>query len=90
MPVSQGHTCADIIITDIDMPKITGLDFIENQLKRGCKVRNLATMSGSWSDSQMKRAAELGCKAFTKPFDINELMSWLNHCEKSIDPARRL
>jgi len=89
-PCPVGYTCADIIITDINMPNVTGLEFIENQIKHGCQVSNFAAMSGSWSESEVTRATELGCKIFKKPFDFNEIISWLNHCEKNIDPSRRL
>ncbi len=42
------HSCGDIIITDIDMPNISGLDFFENLLNHGCKVNNFMLMSGEW------------------------------------------
>ena len=89
-PCPVGYTCADIIITDLNMPNITGLEFIENQIKHGCKVRNIALISGDWSEPEMKRAHELGCVTFSKPLRIAELIDWLNQCEKRIDPNREL
>lgn len=89
-PCPAGYICADIIITDIDMPNITGLEFIENQQKHGCKVRHFAVMSGSWSDAELTHAAELGCAIFNKPFRFNELSAWLDNCEKEIAPGRKL
>jgi CheY-like chemotaxis protein len=89
-PCPVGYTCADIIITDLNMPNITGLEFIENQIKHGCKVRNIALISGDWSEPEMKRAHELGCLTFSKPLRIAELIDWLNECEKRIDPNRKL
>jgi len=32
----------------------------------------------------------LGCKVFSKPIDVQELVGWLNECEGRIDPARML
>ncbi len=42
--------CTNIIITDINMPEMTGLEFIEHQKRNGCKVQNIAVMSGRWTD----------------------------------------
>jgi DNA-binding NtrC family response regulator len=89
-PCPESHTCGDIIITDIDMPDVTGLELIENQIKRSCKVRHFGVMSGTWSNSVVKHASELGCKIFKKPFGINELRDWLDQCEKTLNPSRKL
>jgi YesN/AraC family two-component response regulator len=89
-PCPVSHICADIIMTDLNMPNITGLEFIENQIKHGCKVRNIALISGDWSEPEMNRAHELGCMSFSKPLRIAELIAWLNQCEKRIDPNRKL
>jgi len=89
-PCPVSHICADTIMTDLNMPNITGLEFIENQIKRGCKVRNIALISGDWSEPEMYRAHELGCMTFSKPLRIAELIAWLNQCEKRIDPNRKL
>ena len=35
-----GKTCADIIISDVNMPFVSGLDFIKSQVHKGCKVKN--------------------------------------------------
>ncbi len=84
-----GYICGDIIITDINMPNITGLDFIENQIKHGCKVRNFGVMSGSWSDSEVRHAKEFGCTIFKKPFGIDELNNWLDQCKTKGRPRYR-
>lgn len=89
-PCPARYSCADIIITDLNMPNMTGLDLIENQIDRGCKVRNLAVLSGDWSDHEVKRASQLGCMTFSKPLRVAELNEWLNQCEKGIDPERKL
>ena len=76
--------------TDIDMPKVSGLKLIENQIRRGCKVRHFGVMSGVLSNSVVKHAIELGCKIFKKPFEINKLRDWLDQCEKSLNSSRKL
>ena len=84
------HSCADIIISDIDMPNVSGIEFVADQVKKGCKVKHIALMSGGWSASYLHQANALGCKTFSKPFDLRELKKWLDECEKRIEPASRL
>ncbi|HIE44472.1 MAG TPA: response regulator [Candidatus Omnitrophica bacterium] len=87
----MNYTCGDFIITDIHMPSMTGLDFIENQLRQGgCKSMNFAVMSADWTDLQLQQAKRLGCYVLKKPFDPQELIDWLVECEKKIDPKRKL
>ncbi len=33
---------------------------------------------------------ELGCKVFSKPIAVQELVGWLKECEGRIDPSRML
>ena len=80
------HICAHIIITDLYMPNMTGLEFIEHLKSSGCKVQNLAVMSGRWTDENLEYAQRLGCHVIKKPFKIDEIEKWLNECEKRIDP----
>ena len=42
-PIHQA--CADIIISDLNMPFMKGLDFLEQQIRKGCKCKHLALMS---------------------------------------------
>ncbi|NIS68503.1 MAG: hypothetical protein GTO12_05980 [Proteobacteria bacterium] len=91
-PCPQNHACGDVFITDNIMPNKTGLEFIENQIHHGCRAieKNKAVMSGKWTDAELEQAKRLGCKTFQKPFKTNEFLSWLDECEKRIDPNRKL
>jgi CheY-like chemotaxis protein len=86
------HECMDVLITDQRTPKMTGLDFIENQTRNGCKaiMKNKAVISGNWTKEECEQAKSLGCQIFNKPFRIEEISEWLDECEKSIDPNRKL
>ena len=33
----DGQTCTDIILTDINMPVMRGIDFVEKQIDKGCQ-----------------------------------------------------
>ena len=86
----ENFVCADIIITDLNMPEMNGLDFIERQRKKGCKVNKFAAMSGGWSEEETNRAREMNCEIIRKPFNIMSVASWIEECQKTIDPKRRL
>ena len=82
--------CTDIIITDLNMPGMTGLEFIENQKRHGCKVQNTAVISGSWRDAELEHAKRLGCHTFNKPFKTDDIKKWLDACEDKLDPDSKL
>lgn len=82
--------CADVIITDIDMPHVSGLDFIKDQIQKECKIRNIAIMSGRWSEATMKRAKDLGCTVFEKPVAFSAIEAWLDGCRSELPPETNL
>ena len=86
----DGQACTDIILTDINMPVMKGIDFIEKQLAKGCNCKHLALMSGDFTSDDVRRAEQLGLKFFRKPFDISEVFSWLDQIEPDINPDRQL
>ena len=67
-----------------------GIDFIENQLAKGCSCKHLALMSGDFTNEDVQRAKELNLKFFKKPFEIAEVFQWLDSIEPQINPQRRL
>ncbi len=87
---SAEHFCTNIIITDVNMPNMTGFEFIEHQKSNGCKVQNIAVLSGSWTDEELEHAKRLGCHTFNKPFKIDEIKKWLDACESKLDPNSKL
>ncbi|SHI78921.1 Response regulator receiver domain-containing protein [Malonomonas rubra DSM 5091] len=78
-PNSDRDTCCDFLLTDIKMPNLTGLEFIEKQQEKGCNVvfGNKAVMSAAWSDEDLIKAERLGCKIFHKPLDFEAVFGWL-------------
>ena len=89
-PCPVEHFCSNIIITDINMPNMTGFEFIENLKRNACKIQNVAIMSGRWTDEELEHAKRLGCHTFEKPFKIDEFVKWLDDCEKKLDPDNKL
>ena len=72
------------------MPNITGLRFIENQIKKNCKCKHVALISANWTHNDASLAQEIGCRVFTKPFFFQEFDEWLDEVEKSVSPTREL
>ena len=81
-----GQSCTDVILTDINMPVKKGLDFIEEQLAKGCHCKHLALMSGDYTYDEMERVKKLGLKFFQKPFAIKDVIEWLDQIENNMAP----
>ena len=87
---SSDHACADITISDVNMPTQTGLELMKDRKQKGCKTKYRALMSGDWTDTNLKYAQELGCRVFHKPFNFEEMLQWLDDCYERIEPERKL
>ncbi len=84
--------CADLMFVDFNMPGMNGIELLERQMQRGCKLnmQNKAIMTGYVIDNYMSRINDLGCALFRKPFTFSEISFWLSACEKRIDVSQRL
>jgi response regulator RpfG family c-di-GMP phosphodiesterase len=81
------YPCADIILSDFDMPKMDGITLFQQQLQMDCKVdiRNKAIMSGYLEEQHNKMLDELGVHFFQKPINFSDLTTWLDQCEQRIN-----
>lgn len=86
------HPCADIMITDLKMPRMTGVEMLRLQAERNCRIdiRNKAVISGMLDAKEEEEVARLGCSFFKKPFRFFEIIPWLDACETRIDLDRPL
>jgi len=84
--------CGDFLLSDNHMPRMTGLQFVARQKERGCKgaIRNKAILSGTWDLQELETAARLGCKVFTKPYNLNDIYRWLMERRKKLPAGRKL
>lgn len=89
-PCPRDQACSDIILSDLNMPYKDGMNFLEEQIKKGCKCKHIALMSGDFNDNTVLKTNLLGIKTFKKPFDLPELTNWLDQVENDIDPKRKL
>jgi CheY-like chemotaxis protein len=70
-------TCAELIVTDVRMPFISGIEYVRKLRQVGCRVRYIAIMSGSWSAKERGEAEAMGCKIFLKPLSVAEFQGWV-------------
>jgi len=89
-PCSSEETCTDVILSDVNMPTKKGIDFLEEQIQKGCRCKHFALMSGVFTDGDVSKAKSLGIKIFKKPFKLKEVINWLDQIENDIDPKRKL
>ncbi|OEU72883.1 MAG: hypothetical protein BA864_14295 [Desulfuromonadales bacterium C00003093] len=83
--------CYNVLLTDNQMPGMTGLEFLEMQRCKGCKIpdHHKAIISGSWTRGDLDKAAQLGCQVFHKPYAFNQIITWLEASqEKNQQPKR--
>jgi len=86
----ENQTCTDFIISDLDMPGMSGLKFIENQRNKNCKCKHVALMTGLWTEEKLDHADKLRCKIFNKPVSPNDILSWIKETERHISEDREL
>jgi DNA-binding response OmpR family regulator len=89
-PCPLGTFCADILLSDLNMPEVQGLDFVEGLFAKSCVAPHIALMSAAWSEAARARAVRLGCRLFTKPFSSTEMLAWFDTVEAQVKPTRTL
>lgn len=82
--------CADVLITDLDMPHMTGLEFIQEIRRKHCKVPHLAVLSGNADGLAQVQIEEPHCRIFAKPEGVPDLLKWLDQIQATLLPARAL
>lgn len=89
-PCALIESCADILITDIVMPNIEGLEFLKNLQESGCQPLlqgNVAIISGYLTIHYMSELNDLGLYYFRKPFELRDIYAWVDQCQARIKAA---
>ncbi len=76
----QHHTPSDVIICDIEMPRLDGYQFLQ-RLRRYPALANIPViyLTSRRSKKHRQLALDLGAAAyFTKPYNTNELVAYIN------------
>jgi len=70
----------NIVISDVDMPNVNGMDFIEKVYQNGYKDIRYALLTGKGIEKvNLSRMAKFGTRFFEKPLDFTEFDAWLMH-----------
>jgi CheY-like chemotaxis protein len=89
-PCRESQVCADAVISDVNMPVMSGLELVGSLQDHGCNVRRYLLASGNWSEWQANRARQMGCEVIGKPFDLRFILKWVTQCLETIEPERVL
>lgn len=68
----------DLVVTDLKMPEMGGLEFIRN-LRDAQQTMKIIVLSGHGAETNRSEALSLGaCACFAKPVDVDELADRIN------------
>ena len=84
--------CGDLMITDFEMPGMSGYELLKTQARMGCKLtpRNKAVLSGSLDPAIGDAIRRLGSATFLKPCRLGTLAAWVEECEGRMDLSQPL
>jgi DNA-binding response OmpR family regulator len=88
--LENGQNCADILLIDVTMPGLSGIEFLDSQRRVGCQISNIALMSGNWAPEDWATCRRWGYLTLVKPFRMEAIADWLDACVKRISPDQIL
>lgn len=82
--------CADVLITERDIPNIDGINLLLKQYERGCQmdIRNKAVIADRVPLIDQRLIDYIGFKRLKRPLDPSDISTWLEECERRIDLDR--
>ncbi|HCE44213.1 MAG TPA: hypothetical protein DET40_11755 [Lentisphaeria bacterium] len=87
---AENSVCADIVIIDIKMPGMSGVEFIKGLLDKKCRIKHFAFMSGCQTDEDLSYIGAIDAKFFRKPYDVPKITGWVEDCRHGIHGGRLL
>jgi hypothetical protein len=81
------YLCADVMITEFKIGKMTGTELLSAQTVRHCKLSplNKALITSEFNGHKRADLGQEGWMVFEKPIDFSRLSMWLDQCEKRMD-----
>lgn len=71
------HPCCDVILCDKNMPVVAGIEFFSALVASNCSCRNIAMMSGVWTEQELAQVRAMGFETFEKPAVLADIVNWL-------------
>lgn len=87
-PCEPQNYCTDVLIADIVMPNMEGIEFVKGLQEKGCwplKLGNVAIMSGYLTLHYLSELNSMGIHYFRKPFELQEIFSWVDECQQRLE-----
>ncbi len=72
----------DVLICELNLRIMDGLEFTELLLNSGFKIDNIALIIDEWLKDYEQVAEELGYKVLKKPIKLVKLAEWLEECQQ--------
>ena len=79
------NSSPNIIISDVYRPLINEYEVLGYRLQKVDELKFMAFMPADWNEVDIYYTEKIGCKVFKKPFDLKDLLKWLDNCRKQID-----
>ena len=87
-PCSQQTQCPDLVISDVNMPVISGVELLEMAINNGCRCRHFALITGhGFKECDLIRMAKYGTRYFTKPINLYDIYDWLDRGEQEVSKS---
>lgn len=82
-------TCCDILLTDVEMPMISGLEVVRAAKARNCWTQTVVMTAHSTCD-RLATAMELGaCDYLLKPIKPDQLLEVVSECTRRVQRWQR-
>jgi CheY-like chemotaxis protein len=69
--------CRNIIVSDVNMPGMDGVEFSRQLIEQGYPQCNIALMYAAWEKRQIKQISAQGVCVFHKPVCLDVLYNWI-------------
>ncbi len=85
-PCAADPACCDVILSDKNMPVVAGIEFFRSLCGSKCSCKNIAMMSGCWTEQELEQVRAMGFRTFEKPAVLSDVVDWLEKARQTSSP----